>query len=83
MKRLVGAAGTLVLAAGLAACGSAHSAPAQHVPFYTGPIGAGMPCVIPGTRVTVPSLEGARFGGEPHSCVDGVWEPFSAARNLT
>ena len=34
-------------------------------------------CLIPGTRVVVPSLDGARFGGEPHFCVDGTWQLVS------
>jgi hypothetical protein len=38
-------------------------------------------CVIPGTHVQVPSLEGARFAGAAHSCVNGTWEPFSAKDN--
>ena len=38
-------------------------------------------CVIPGTRVAVPSESGARFGGKAHSCVNGAWEPFSAKDN--
>ena len=38
-------------------------------------------CVIPGTHATVPSDSGARFGGQPHSCVNGAWQPFSAKSN--
>ena len=59
-------------AAGFAGCAKAQLAMAPHT--TTG-------CVIPGTRVTVPSLEGARFGGQAHSCVNGTWRPFSALDN--
>ena len=71
MKRLA-VAGALALAAGLAGCGTAHSAAQPHV-------AAG--CVLPGTHVTIPSMEGARFGGRPHSCVSGHWVPFSVKFN--
>ena len=69
--RVLGAASVAALAlAGFTACGKAQLAMAP-------PAG----CVIPGTHVTVPSMSGARFGGQAHSCVDGTWVRFSAKDN--
>jgi hypothetical protein len=69
--RVLAAAGVVAVAlSGFTACGAAQLAMVPR---------AG--CVIPGTHVTVPSMSGARFGGKPHSCVDGTWRPFSAKDN--
>lgn len=48
-------------------------------PVYVWDVLAG--CVIPGTRTSVPSGEGARFDGPAHSCVNSAWVPFSPAEN--
>ena len=69
-KGLATAGIAAVSLAGFTACGAAQLAMA---PAHG--------CVIPGTHVTVPSLEGARFGGKPHSCVRGHWQAFSATEN--
>lgn len=69
-KGLATAGAAVVALGGFTACGSAQLAMA---PAHG--------CVIPGTRVTVPSESGARFGGQPHSCVNGTWQPFSVKDN--
>ena len=69
--RVLAAAGIVAVSfAGFTACGKAQLAMAP-------PAG----CVIPGTHVTVPSMSGARFGGQAHSCVDGTWVRFSVKDN--
>ena len=69
-KGLATASVTAVALAGFTACGKAQLAMAP-------PAG----CVIPGTHVTVPSMSGARFSGQAHSCVNGTWVRFSAKDN--
>ena len=69
-KGLATASVAAVSLAGFTACGKAQLAMA---PAHG--------CVIPGTHVTVPSMSGARFSGQAHSCVDGTWERFSARDN--
>ena len=64
------AAAAAVSLAGFTACGTAQLAMVPH-----------HGCVIPGTHVTVPSDSGARFAGQPHSCVNGTWQAFSVKDN--